>query len=129
MKEYVWGLGRRKTSVARVRICQGKGTILVNKIPYDQYFDVPSSRESVELPLDKLEIRNRYDIWINVNGGGKVAQGGAVMLGISRALIKENESYEAKLRDCGLLTRDPRMKERKKPGQKGARARYQFSKR
>ena len=79
--------------------------------------------------MDKLEIREKFDIWANVRGGGKMSQSGAVLLGIARALVKEDEAYESKLRELGLLTRDSRMKERKKPGQKGARARFQFSKR
>ena len=129
MSDYTWGLGRRKTSVARVRIKPGKGTIMVNGAEYKAHFDSVLSSANVDLALDQLDIRTKYDIWANVNGGGKISQSGAVLLGIARALVKENESYEAQLRDLGLLTRDPRMKERKKPGQKGARARFQFSKR
>jgi len=129
MSEYVWGLGRRKTSVARVRIKPGTGKILVNGQDYRVYFDSEASGSAPELPLEKLDIRNKYDIWANVRGGGKISQSGACLLGIARALIKEDDIYEAKLRELGLLTRDPRMKERKKPGQKGARANFQFSKR
>lgn len=129
MSEYVWGLGRRKTSVARVRIKPGTGNIMVNGQDFRVYFDSEASSTAPELPLDKLDIRNKYDIWANVRGGGKMAQAGACLLGIARALIKDDDIYEAKLRELGLLTRDPRMKERKKPGQKGARARFQFSKR
>jgi len=129
MSDYIWGLGRRKTSVARVRIKPGTGVIIINGQDYRIYFDSESSSSGPELPLEKLDVRNKYDIWANVNGGGKMSQSGACLLGIARALIKASEAHEPKLRELGLLTRDPRMKERKKSGQKGARARYQFSKR
>jgi small subunit ribosomal protein S9 len=129
MSEYTWGLGRRKTSVARVRLKTGSGKMLINGQDYRVYFDSDSTSQGPELPLEKLDIRNKFDIWANVRGGGKMSQSGAVLLGIARALVKEDEAYEAKLREMGLLTRDSRMKERKKPGQKGARAHFQFSKR
>jgi small subunit ribosomal protein S9 len=129
MSEFTWGLGRRKTSVARVRIKAGTGNIMVNGQDYRVYFDSDAAFNGAELPLEQLGIRDKYDIWINVRGGGKMSQSGAVLMGISRALVKENEAFEAKLRELGLLTRDSRMKERKKPGQKGARANFQFSKR
>ncbi len=129
MSDFIWGLGRRKTSVARVRIKAGSGVIVVNDQDYRVYFDSDQSSCHPELPLELLGIRDKFDIWVSVQGGGKVSQGGAVLLGIARALVKANEAFEAKLREHGLLTRDSRMKERKKPGQKGARARYQFSKR
>jgi small subunit ribosomal protein S9 len=115
--------------VARVRIRPGSGKLIINDQDFAAYFDTNASRESVELPLVRMEVRQKYDVWANVNGGGKDAQAGAVLLGISRALIKDSEDLEPKLRELGLLTRDSRMKERKKPGQKGARARFQFSKR
>ena len=129
MSEYTWGLGRRKTSVARIRIKPGSGKIIINGQDYRVYFDSDASGQGCELPLEKLDIREKYDIWANVCGGGKMSQAGACLLGISRALVKENEAHESKLRELGLLTRDSRMKERKKPGQKGARAKFQFSKR
>lgn len=129
MSEFIWGLGRRKTSVARVRVKPGTGVMVVNDQDYRVYFDSEVSSSGSELALEMLGIRNKFDVYVSVNGGGKVGQAGAVLLGIARALIKMNEGYEAKLRELGLLTRDPRMKERKKSGQKGARARYQFSKR
>ena len=129
MSEFTWGLGRRKTAVARVRIKAGSGNIVVNGQDYRVYFDSDAAFNGPELPLDQLGIRDKFDIWVNVRGGGKMSQSGAVLMGISRALIKENEAFEAKLRELGLLTRDSRMKERKKPGQKGARANFQFSKR
>ncbi|MBF0198663.1 MAG: 30S ribosomal protein S9 [Planctomycetes bacterium] len=129
MSDFTWGLGRRKTSVARVRIKAGKGNIKVNGLNMPDYFDTDAARGNVNLALEKLDIAKKYDVWVNVKGGGKNAQSGAVLLGVARALVKENEAYEAQLRELGLLTRDPRMKERKKPGQKGARARFQFSKR
>jgi small subunit ribosomal protein S9 len=129
MSEFTWGLGRRKTAVARVRIKAGSGNIMVNGQDYRVYFDNDAAFDGAELPLAQLGIRDKFDIWVNVRGGGKMAQSGAVLMGISRALVKENEAFEAKLRELGLLTRDSRMKERKKPGQKGARANFQFSKR
>ncbi len=129
MSNFTWGLGRRKTSVARVRIKAGTGKITINDLPHDVYFNSQKSCENVTLALAKLDILNKYDIFANVDGGGKEGQSGAVLLGIARALKKESEAYEAQLRELGLLTRDPRMKERKKPGLKGARARFQFSKR
>lgn len=129
MSDSIWGLGRRKTSVARVRIKPGTGNIQVNGQDYRVYFDSDDAVRGPELPLEQLGVRDRYDIWINVRGGGKISQSGAVLLGVARALVKDNEGYEPKLRELGLLTRDPRMKERKKPGQRGARARFQFSKR
>lgn len=129
MSDFVWGLGRRKTSVARVRIKAGGGSITINGLPFDAYFNTPKSQENATLALDRLDLRKKYDIHANVTGGGKEGQAGAVLLGIARALKNDNEALEGPLRDLGLLTRDPRMKERKKPGQKGARARFQFSKR
>lgn len=129
MSGFTWGLGRRKKSVARVRIRSGSGQVKVNGQDYKAYFDSPDSQENAVLALEKVGAREKYDVWVSVNGGGKEGQAGAVLLGVSRALVKENEAFEAQLRDLGLLTRDPRMKERKKPGQKGARARFQFSKR
>jgi small subunit ribosomal protein S9 len=129
MSEYTWGLGRRKTSVARVRIKPGSGKILVNGQDHRVYFDSDASSQGAELALDQLGIREKYDIWASVRGGGKMSQAGAVLLGIARALVKENEAYDSKLRELSLLTRDSRMKERKKPGKKGARASFQFSKR
>ena len=129
MSEFIWGLGRRKTAVARVRVKPGTGVMVVNNQDYRVYFDSEVSSSAAELALDMLGIRDKFDIYVSVNGGGKNAQAGAVLLGIARCLVKMNEGYEAKLRELGLLTRDPRMKERKKSGQKGARARYQFSKR
>lgn len=129
MSEYTWGLGRRKTSVARVRIKAGSGNILVNGQDYRVYFDSDAASSGPELPLETVEAREKYDVWINVRGGGKMSQSGAVLMGVARALVKENEAFEATLRKFGLLTRDSRMKERKKPGQKGARANFQFSKR
>jgi small subunit ribosomal protein S9 len=129
MSNFTWGLGRRKTSVARVRIKAGEGKVIVNGQPYDVYFNSQKSCENATMPLDKLDVRKKYDVYAKVDGGGKEGQSGAVLLGIARALKKESEEYESQLRDLGLLTRDPRMKERKKPGMKGARARFQFSKR
>jgi small subunit ribosomal protein S9 len=129
MSNFTWGLGRRKTSVARVRIKPGTGKIIINDLPHDVYFNSIKSCENVMLALVRLDVAKKYDVFAKVNGGGKEGQSGAVLLGIARALKKESEAYEVQLRELGLLTRDPRMKERKKPGLKGARARFQFSKR
>jgi len=122
-------VGRRKTSVARVRVKPGKGTILVNKHPLDDYFDRSAHRVAVLQPFEVTETTGKYDVAANVNGGGSTGQAGAIRHGISRALIEFDAALRPALKRAGFLTRDPRMKERKKFGQKGARARFQFSKR
>lgn len=126
---YTWGTGRRKSSVARVRIKKGTGTIEVNKQPYDKYFDNTKARAAVVRPLEELNISSRYDVIAQVNGGGKCGQAEAIVLGLSRALKIVDPALEPQLRSSGLLTRDPRMKERKKYGLHGARRGTQFSKR
>jgi small subunit ribosomal protein S9 len=126
---YIWGTGRRKTAVARVRIRPGTGKILVNKRERDAYFPDIRDRNQVMVPLVKTNLASSIDIWVNVNGGGYSGQAGAIALGISRALCRAVPDCESILRDNGLMTRDARMKERKKYGQKGARKRFQFSKR
>jgi len=124
-----WGTGRRKCSVARVRIKLGGGKLIVNKKKLDEYFKREQDRKSVMAPLKAVDAEKTFDIFINVKGGGTTGQAGASLLGIARALKKYDESFIQALRDSGHLTRDPRMVERKKPGQSGARKRFQFSKR
>ena len=126
---FIWGTGRRKSSVARVRIKPGKGKLQVNKRGLEEYFKRPQDRNSVRAPLKALGITDSFDVFVNVKGGGTTGQAGAVMLGIARALRNYNEAWMKELRDGGYLTRDSRMVERKKPGQRGARRRFQFSKR
>ncbi|MHC4912850.1 MAG: 30S ribosomal protein S9 [Planctomycetota bacterium] len=126
---YIWGTGRRKSSVARVRIKPGKGKLLVNKKQLGDYFPREQDRQAVLAPLKAVECEKSFDIFVNVRGGGSTGQSGAVRLGIGRALKKYDENYLQPLRDGGHLTRDSRMVERKKPGQRGARRRFQFSKR
>jgi small subunit ribosomal protein S9 len=124
-----WGTGRRKSSVARVRIKLGDGKLQVNKKELNEYFVREQDRKAVVAPLVTVGAQKTFDIFINVKGGGTTGQAGASLLGIARALKKYDTSYLQALRDSGQLTRDPRMVERKKPGQRGARRRFQFSKR
>ena len=124
-----WGTGRRKKSVARVRIKPGDGKLLVNKKELKEYFVREQDRKAVMAPLYSVGASKSFDIFINVKGGGTTGQAGASLLGIARALRKYDSSFVQALRDGGHLTRDPRMVERKKPGQRGARRRFQFSKR
>ena len=126
---YWWGTGRRKCSVARVRIRTGDGKCLVNRKTLDEYFRREQDRLSVVAPLKAVQAEKQFDVFINVKGGGTTGQAGASMLGIARALKNYDDSFLPSLRDGGYLTRDPRMVERKKPGQKKARRRFQFSKR
>jgi len=126
---YWWGTGRRKTSVARVRIRPGSGKLMVNKRDLDDYFKRDQDRKAVVAPLKLLHAEKSFDVFVNVRGGGMTGQAGAALLGVARALKTYDENYTGALRDNGLLTRDPRMVERKKPGQAGARRRFQFSKR
>ena len=129
LKEYIWGTGRRKTSVARVRLSRGTGTMTVNHRPFDKYFLTEEDRQSALAPLNATKALGRYDLLILADGGGISGQAGAVKLGIARALKKIEPALESILRSNGLLTRDPRMKERKKYGLRGARRGVQFSKR
>ena len=126
---FIWGLGRRKTSVARVRIRPGSGTFLVNKRELDSYLPRERDRNTARAPLAALSQPGGWDIWANVKGGGTTGQAGAISLGLARALAKALPDVEPTLRERRLLTRDARMTERKKPGQPGARTRFQFSKR
>ena len=126
---FIWGTGRRKKATARVRIRPGTGVILINKRPIEQFFHVDRDRLDATSPLVAVNMLTSWDIWATVNGGGTTGQSGSVKLGLSRALIKAMPDLEADLRSLGLLTRDSRARERKKPGQPGARKRFQFSKR
>lgn len=122
-------LGRRKTSVARVYLSKGKGKITVNKREVSEYFKTPVLLEKVNQPFNVTETLGQYDVTVNVDGGGVNGQAEAVRLGISRALVEVNPDYKPLLKAESLMTRDPRMVERKKPGQKKARKKFQFSKR
>jgi small subunit ribosomal protein S9 len=124
-----YGTGRRKTSVARVFLRPGSGEIKVNKKEFDNYFPNETLRMIIRQPLQLTETANKFDILINVAGGGMAGQAGAVRHGITRALMEFNADLRPALKKAGLVTRDPRQKERKKYGQKGARKRFQFSKR
>jgi small subunit ribosomal protein S9 len=151
-KTYHWGTGRRKTAVARVRLIEGKGKIIVNDRPLSDYFTEEKDRAAIVGPLELTDMFNRLDVFVNVRGGGITGQAGAISQGVARALkgmfgLTEPEPAPAaaptedgapaevsggiakKLRDSGYLTRDGRMKERKKYGRKGARKAFQFSKR
>jgi small subunit ribosomal protein S9 len=123
------GTGRRKTATARIFLRPGKGQITVNNRPFENYFVNESARAYVRQPLLAAELADRFDILILANGGGITGQAGAARLGIARALIEFNSELRGKLKQLGLLTRDARAHERKKYGQKGARKRFQFSKR
>jgi small subunit ribosomal protein S9 len=127
--EFIWGTGRRKTAVARVRIKAGSGLIVVNGRPFETYFPIEQTRNHANAPMGATETTDKYDVWVNVNGGGPVGQSGAVRLGIARALLHADPALDEALRDGGYLTRDGRMVERKKPGQAKARKKFQFSKR
>lgn len=124
-----YGTGRRKTSSARVFLRPGTGQVTVNGRTLENYFPNAVLRMVVHQPLVLTDLDNKFDMIISVAGGGPAGQASAIRLGISRALLGYNEQLKASLRHAGLLTRDPRKVERKKPGQKGARRRFQFSKR
>jgi len=128
-KHYVWGTGRRKKAIARIRIKPGTGTFTVNEKSYENFFTEDKDRRAVLSPLTFANMVKAWDVFANVKGGGFAGQAGAVTLGLARALVIAAPEVEGLLRDQGLLTRDARMKERKKYGQKGARKRFQFSKR
>jgi small subunit ribosomal protein S9 len=127
--DYIWGTGRRKSAIARVRIRPGKGEYVINKRPADEYFKHEHERNAILEPLQAVRMTGSYDVFVNVKGGGPTGQAGAVSLGLARAISEHVPDCEHDLRDKGLLTRDSRMKERKKPGQPGARKHFQFSKR
>jgi small subunit ribosomal protein S9 len=124
-----YGTGRRKTSTARVYLRPGTGNIVINRKEFDVYFPNQALRMIIQQPLHLTETTSKFDILVNVAGGGPAGQAGAVRHGITRALMEFNIDLRPALKHAGLVTRDPRIKERKKYGQKGARKRFQFSKR
>ena len=126
---WTWGLGRRKTAIARVRLKPGAGGFVVNGKPMEDFFVTTQSRQRARQPLVATDSVSQYDVFCNVNGGGPTGQSEAVSLGIARALKTINPASFDALREEGLLTRDSRMKERKKYGRRGARRGFQFSKR
>ena len=128
-KVQFWGTGRRKKAVARVRLVAGKGAIVVNKRELDEYFGLDTLKTIVRQPLELTDTLGKFDVLVNVQGGGFTGQAGAIRHGIDRALTKADESLRPALKKAGFLTRDPRMKERKKYGLKAARRAPQFSKR
>ena len=128
-KERYYGTGRRKSSVARVYLVPGTGNIVINKRTIDEYFGLETLKLIVRQPLVATETTDKFDVLVNVHGGGTTGQAGAIRHGISRALLQVDNEYRPTLKSAGFLTRDPRMKERKKPGLKAARRAPQFSKR
>ncbi|ABS34608.1 MULTISPECIES: 30S ribosomal protein S9 [Clostridium] len=128
-KVQYFGTGRRKKSVARVRLVAGDGKVIINNRDIENYFPIETLRVIVNQPLVLTETKDKYDVLVNVHGGGFTGQAGAVRHGISRALVKADENMKSSLKKAGFLTRDPRMKERKKYGLKKARRSPQFSKR
>lgn len=127
--EKIWATGRRKKAIARARIGAGSGKILINKLPLEEYFKSELLQNEVKTALTLVEVADKYDVEITVNGGGLTGQAGACRHAIARALVLSNETYKSTIKSNGLLTRDPRMKERKKYGLKKARKAPQFSKR
>ena len=126
---YHYGTGRRKKSVARVRLVPGEGRVIINKRDLDDYFSLENLRATVKQPLVATETLGQYDVLVNVNGGGLSGQAGAIRHGIARALLQVDADLRPTLKQAGFLTRDPRMKERKKYGLKAARRAPQYSKR
>ena len=122
-------IGRRKSSVARVQMASGKGAIIVNKRPIENYFGRDTLKMMLGQPLELMQLKGKYDITVNVNGGGLSGQAGAIRLGIARCIEKINPENSPNLKQAGMLTRDAREVERKKYGQPGARKKFQFSKR
>jgi small subunit ribosomal protein S9 len=129
MADQYHGLGRRKTSVARVWLRPGTGEWSVNGRRLDDYFPRHSHQQHAQEPLAATELQSRFDVKVNVDGGGQTGQAGAVRMALARALVVYDEELRGRLRERNLLTRDPREVERKKPGRPGARKRFQFSKR
>ena len=127
--EVINTLGRRKTAVARVYMTKGKGTVTVNKKDYKEFFPVAVLQSKIAQPFELTDSVGQYDVTVNVSGGGINGQVEAIRLGIARALVKVSEENKPLLKEEGLMTRDPRMVERKKPGQPKARKKFQFSKR
>ena len=128
-RTFFWGVGRRKSAVARVRVAIGTGKVEINGRPLNEYLTNERDRKAIFLPLEVTNTGGKVDVIARCTGGGATGQSGAIVLGIGRALLKFDRSTEVALRAGGLLTRDSRMKERKKYGQRGARRRFQFSKR
>ena len=126
---YTWGVGRRKSAVARVRIAPGSGKIELNGRTLNEYLTSERDRKSIFGPLEVTNTGGKLDVFARCTGGGPSGQAGAIVMGLGRALMKYDQSLEVALRNAGFLTRDSRMKERKKYGQRGARRRFQFSKR
>lgn len=126
---YTWGVGRRKSAVARVRIAPGSGKIEVNGRSLNDFLTAERDRKMIFGPLEVTNTGGKMDIFVNASGGGPSGQAGAIVMGLGRALARYDKSLEVPLRNAGFLTRDSRMKERKKYGQRGARRRFQFSKR
>ena len=128
-KNAIYATGRRKCAVARVWLMPGAGHVTINHRDIDDYFGRATSKMILRQPLELTETIGRYDLYVNVDGGGLAGQADAIQLGVTRALMVLNPSFRPALKKAGYVTRDPRIKERKKYGQRGARARYQFSKR
>jgi len=128
-ESYVWGTGRRKCAIAQAKLFPGKGEIMVNDKPYEEAFPRIEHRHAIEHPLQVTNTMGKFRVIVKVNGGGRSGQAGAIRHGIARALAKENELFKPMLRKEGLLTRDPRIKERKKYGLKRARKAPQYTKR
>jgi small subunit ribosomal protein S9 len=126
---FIWGVGRRKSACARVRIAVGTGKIEINGRQLNDYFSGERDRKAIFGPLEVTNTGGKMDVLVNASGGGPTGQTGAIVMGLGRALVKFDASLEGALRNGGFLTRDSRMKERKKYGQRGARRRFQFSKR
>jgi len=127
--EKIYSTGRRKTAVARVWLVAGEGKIMINERTDDHYFTRPTARMVIRQPLEEVALLGQYDVMATVHGGGMSSQAGAIRHGITRCLMKIDGELRPKLKAVGYVTRDPRKKERKKYGQKAARARFQFSKR
>ena len=128
-EEKFYATGRRKTAVARVWLKPGSGTFMINERDDENYFERATGRMVIRQPFEETELLGKFDVLATVRGGGSNAQAGAIRHGITRALIKIDPALRSKLKQAGYVTRDPRKKERKKYGQRGARARFQFSKR
>ncbi|SRR6056297_45016 len=126
---FYWGTGRRKNALARVRVVPGQGKVLINNRTPDEYFPRTLWHDTALSPLKVAGVEGKVDVYVNASGGGLTGQSGAVRLGLARALLRLNPDLKPVLRKAGMLTRDSRMVERKKFGLKGARARYQYSKR
>jgi len=127
--DYVWGVGRRKTAVARVRIREGSGKMTINGKEHSDYFRLAPDQARLFDPLRAVQAEGSFDVWANIKGGGTTGQVGAVVMGLARALCRVSDEHEVTLRKGTFLTRDSRMVERKKPGRKKARKSFQFSKR